>query len=160
MSLERHLKIALDENRLLILGTQVLFGFQFNGIFQEQFKELPSRSRLLAGAALMLLSVVLGLLITPPMEHRIVERGQDSPRVLTLATLFAAGALLPLSASLAFDVFIAMEQIAGSAWGVGAGAVFLALAMLAWYVLELVVRARRPAMAQEEPQKPTPLETQ
>jgi hypothetical protein len=36
MQLERQLKIALDESRLLILGAQVLFGFQFNGIFQEQ----------------------------------------------------------------------------------------------------------------------------
>jgi hypothetical protein len=35
MTLERKLKIALDEGRLLVLGAQVLFGFQFNGIFQE-----------------------------------------------------------------------------------------------------------------------------
>ena len=34
MTLERQLKVPLDESRLLILGAQVLFGFQFNGIFQ------------------------------------------------------------------------------------------------------------------------------
>ena len=34
MQLERQLKIALDESRLLILVTQVLFGFQFNGVSQ------------------------------------------------------------------------------------------------------------------------------
>jgi hypothetical protein len=32
MQLERQLKIALDECRLLILGVHVLFGFHFNGI--------------------------------------------------------------------------------------------------------------------------------
>jgi len=45
MKLERQLKIALDESRLLILGAQVLFGFQFNGIFQQQFESLPLSSR-------------------------------------------------------------------------------------------------------------------
>ncbi len=32
MQLERQPKIALDERRLLILGRQILFEFQFNGI--------------------------------------------------------------------------------------------------------------------------------
>ena len=32
MQLERQLKIALDERRLLILGTRVVFEFHFNGI--------------------------------------------------------------------------------------------------------------------------------
>jgi hypothetical protein len=32
MQLERQPKIAFDERRLLILGTQGLFGFPFNGI--------------------------------------------------------------------------------------------------------------------------------
>jgi hypothetical protein len=37
----------------------------------------------------MLLTIAIALLIAPTMDHRIVERGQDSPRVLALATLFA-----------------------------------------------------------------------
>jgi hypothetical protein len=45
MKLERQLKIALDESRLLILGSQVLFGFQFNGIFQQQFDAESQKKR-------------------------------------------------------------------------------------------------------------------
>ena len=41
MKLERQLKVALDESRLLILGSQVLFGFQFNAVFQQQFDNVP-----------------------------------------------------------------------------------------------------------------------
>jgi hypothetical protein len=53
MDVQKKLKLALNENRLLILGVQVLFGFQFNGIFQELFVELPYPSRVLeADAAL------------------------------------------------------------------------------------------------------------
>ena len=113
MTLERKLKIALDESRLLILGAQVLFGFQFNGIFQELFDELPPLSRALAVCGLMLLILTIGLLVTPSMEHRLVEEGRDSPRVLALTTVFGGAALLPLSIALAGDAFIAMERIAG-----------------------------------------------
>jgi hypothetical protein len=45
MSLGRKVKIALDENRLLILGAQVLFGFQFQSVFQDTFAELPFSAR-------------------------------------------------------------------------------------------------------------------
>jgi len=36
MEIESRLKTALDESRLLILGAQVLFGFQFEAVFQER----------------------------------------------------------------------------------------------------------------------------
>src|SRR3954462_15387649 len=107
MQLERQLKIALDESRLLILGAQVLFGFQFNGVFQEQFKELPAASRILVCAGLFLILIAVALLIAPSMQHRIVEKGQDSQRVLALATLCAGAALLPLSLALSLDMFVA-----------------------------------------------------
>jgi hypothetical protein len=45
MSLSRKVKTSLDENRLLLLGAQVLFGFQFQAIFQESFGELAPSAR-------------------------------------------------------------------------------------------------------------------
>src|SRR4051812_37823297 len=101
MQLERQLKIALDECRLLILGAQVLFGFQFNGIFQQKFATLTFASRSIVCASLTLIMGALALLIAPSMEHRIVERGQHSRRVLALATLFAGAALFPIALALA-----------------------------------------------------------
>src|SRR5690349_17486588 len=101
MKLERRLKLALDESRLLILGAQVLFGFQFNGIFQELFEELSTLSRGLACSGLVLMTLTLGLLVAPSMHHRIVERGQESLHVLALATFLAGLALLPLAVALA-----------------------------------------------------------
>jgi hypothetical protein len=41
MEIERRQKTVLDESRLLILGAQVLFGFQFEAVFQELFAENP-----------------------------------------------------------------------------------------------------------------------
>jgi hypothetical protein len=45
MAIENRLKTALDESRLLILGAQVLFGFQFEAAFQELYPDIPAESR-------------------------------------------------------------------------------------------------------------------
>src|ERR1700731_246096 len=89
MSLQRKLKNALDETRLLILGAQVLFGYQFNGMFQEAFDDLNLSLRLIACAGLVLIMLAIGLLIAPSMQHRIVERGEDSDRILSATTTLA-----------------------------------------------------------------------
>jgi hypothetical protein len=160
MKLEQQLKSALNDNRLLILGSQVLFGFQFNAVFQDMFETLSAFSRTLACAGLILLTLTIGLLITPSLEHRIVERGQDSLRVLTLATACAAWALLLVSIALAGDFFIALGRVGGDVAG-GAGAVaFFTLAVLLWYVLEFWLRAGRKIMPTTDAAKSTPLEAQ
>jgi hypothetical protein len=79
MKLERQLKIALDESRLLILGAQVLFDFQFNGIFQQQFEFLPFSSRVLVCAGLTLIMIAVALLIAPSMDHRIPTLSRSPP---------------------------------------------------------------------------------
>jgi hypothetical protein len=159
MQLERQLKIALDESRLLILGAQVLFGFQFNGIFQQQFALLPNISRLFVCAGLTLLMAALALLIAPSMEHRIVEGGQDSRRVLVLATLFGGTALLPVALALALDLFVAMERMASIRIAVMTATVFFGLAMLCWYAAAWLAKRKESPMTKDAEQ-PTPLEIQ
>src|SRR5689334_18182490 len=46
-SVEDRCKTALDETRTLMLGAQVLLGFQFNAFFQERFSQLPELHQLL-----------------------------------------------------------------------------------------------------------------
>jgi Family of unknown function (DUF6328) len=159
MKLERQLKIALDESRLLILGAQVLFGFQFNGIFQQQFEFLPFSSRVLVCAGLTLIMIAVALLIAPSMEHRIVERGQDSPRVLGLATLFAGTALLPVAIALAFDMFAAIARIGAPMIAASAALTFFGVAILCWYGIAWTAKRKESPMV-EVSEKPTPLETQ
>ncbi len=159
MKLERQLKIALDESRLLILGSQVLFGFQFNGIFQQQFDALPSLSRAFVCAGLTLIMLAVALLIAPSMDHRIVERGQDTTRVLALATLFAGTALFPIAVALALDFFVAIERIAAAPAAIIAAGAFFTLAMLCWYGLAWTLKRKKQPMTQALA-KPTPLETQ
>jgi PncC family amidohydrolase len=144
MSLQRKLKNALDETRLLILGAQVLFGFQFNGMFQEAFADLDLSLRLTACAGLVLIMIAIGLLIAPSMQHRIVERGEDSDRILSATTTLAALALFPLAMALGLDVFMAIERTFGLGAGMGLGASFFILAITFWYVLEFAIRENKP----------------
>ena len=78
MELSKKVKIALDETRMLILGAQILLGFQFRGPFSDGFDQLPTGARYLDGLALGLMVCVVGLLIAPGPYHRIVEGGADS----------------------------------------------------------------------------------
>ena len=54
MSPEKKIKIALDENRMSILGVQILFGFQLQAPFQKLFEALPESSRQASLTALRL----------------------------------------------------------------------------------------------------------
>ena len=70
MSLSKQVKTALDETRLLMLGAQVLFGFQLNGVFQEEFANLSLASRYVDCAGQVLMAMAIGLLVAPSMQHR------------------------------------------------------------------------------------------
>jgi hypothetical protein len=159
MDLQKKLKVALNDNRLLILGTQVLFGFQFNGIFQELFVELPYPSRVLETSGLTLLMVSIAFLVAPSMHHRLVESGQDNARVLRLATDFAGFALLPLTFALAFDMFVAVAWTLDPIMGTTIGAAFFLVAILSWYVLGFLLGSKKPAMAKDKNVR-TPLDVQ
>jgi hypothetical protein len=52
MELSKKVKVALDETRMLILGAQILLGFQFRGVFSDGYDQLPADSRYLSGGAL------------------------------------------------------------------------------------------------------------
>src|SRR5690242_7999367 len=159
MKLDEKIKTALNENRLLILGTQVLFGFQFNGIFQEQFEQLTPLARALECSGLTLLMLSVAFLIAPSMDHRIVEDGEDSPRVLGVASFFAGWALLPLSIALAFDMYVAMQGMVGTTGGVISGGLFFVLAVTFWFVLAFALKRREIKMPDTPPSEPTPLST-
>ena len=39
--------MKIDETRMLVLGAQILIGFQFRGVFQDLYSQLPATSRYL-----------------------------------------------------------------------------------------------------------------
>src|SRR6266498_1357302 len=88
---------ALDEARILILGSQVLLGFQFRSIFEKGFEALPEHARYLKLGALGLMTIAVGLLMSPGAYHQIAERGQDNQRIHEFTTRIAEIAMLPFA---------------------------------------------------------------
>lgn len=156
MSLSKKVKVGLDETRILILGSQVLLGFQFQGVFRPAFDGLPLHDRVVWVAALAFVTLTIGLLITPTVQHRMVEGGGDTKRLLNVIGRFASLALAPFALTLGADLYLAIEPVLGGGPGVAAGLIFCSLALLFWYGLEALkartVGERERTMTRQEPE--------
>jgi hypothetical protein len=159
MALTDKLKIALDETRLLILGSQILFGFQLNAMFQDGFAELSAVARDLNVCGVLLMAGTVGLLIAPSMQHRIVEGGNDSKRLHGAATRFAELALLPFAVSIGLTFYIVLERHAGLALAACGGALFFAMAILFWFGVGRMIERPEEPMRDDDDQESTPLHT-
>src|SRR5215218_2475130 len=110
MDVESRLKTALDESRLLILGAQVLFGFQFEAVFQERFPDISDTARHMHGAGLVLMLISISLLIAPSLFHQIIFAGESRPGAIGMATMLAGAGLLPLTIGLGVSAFVTFEH--------------------------------------------------
>jgi len=136
ITLKEKLQIALDESRMLILGSQVLVGFGYRSIFEPGFEKLSHSAQLLMLLSLVILLIVVGLLMSPGAYHRIVHNGEDTSDVHSFTTKVMDFALLPFAFVLAFDIGLAGFLIAGRIPGLVAGLSAGTLAIFFWYGLE------------------------
>jgi H+/gluconate symporter-like permease len=130
---DKRVKTALDETRLLILGAQILFGFHLNAAFQRGFGELSALSKDLYVGSFAVMAVTIALLIAPSLQHRLVEQGRASARLLAVTTRFAAMALLLFALGLATDLYVVIAYRFGVATGLVIGPCFGLLAVMLWY---------------------------
>ena len=133
MELSKKVKTALDETRMLILGAQILLGFEFRAAFSDGFDQLSGHSRHLEALALTLMVTSVALMITPGPYHRIVEGGRDSGAFHNVTAVIANLSLLPFALALGIDVFVSIERICGSTGALAAGIGAAAVALALWY---------------------------
>jgi hypothetical protein len=114
MKLQSVLKTSLDELRMQMLGSQVLFGFQFQGLFQDNFEALPISGKTADAVAMALMILVLGLIVAVPCQHRIVDQGESTLRILRISSRYANYALGPLAAAVACDIYVATVHTVGA----------------------------------------------
>jgi hypothetical protein len=137
--LDSKLKTALDETRLLFLGGQVLLGFQFQAFFQESFPALSPSAKCLSLGGLALMVVSMALLVAPVMQHRLVERGEASQRLLQTTTRFAAASLAPLALSLAAATYVVMGRHFGTTAGMASGLCMGIACAFFWFGMEAFI---------------------
>ncbi|HEY0375730.1 MAG TPA: DUF6328 family protein [Pyrinomonadaceae bacterium] len=141
---------ALDEARMLVLGSQVLLGFQFRSVFEPGFAKLPPSSQYLKLTGLALMLVALGLLLAPGAYHRIVERGEDTHGLHRFSTGLTDYALLPFALALGIDLYVAFEGTLGRGAAIVAGAGAAALALFFWYAFTMKRKGERDPEIKEE----------
>lgn len=151
------MKNALDEARILVLGSQVLLGFQYRAFFEPGFEHLGPGERALELVALFALLATVGALFLPASRHRIVERGFDSSRFHRFTMLVMRAVLLPFAVGLSVDVAVVGNRIAGAWGGALCGALTAAAALAFWYG-HFARRSRKRHQDSEDLMEDTPLE--
>jgi len=156
-ALESKLKTAMDESRLLILGAQVLFGFQFEAVFQELFAEVDRGGRAVHCASLALLLITIGCLIAPVSIHQIVYGGESRRGALEAATALAGLSLLPLTLGLGCSAFVIFDRMWERGTALTIALTFTATGLALLYGLGMYLRRGAKKMLPEE--RDTPLKT-
>ena len=127
---------ALNETRMLILGAQVLIGFDFQASFQPGFDRLPETAQQVKLIGLGLMLVAMGLLIPPGAFHQIVERGHDTLRLIAFTGRAAALALLPFAIGIGVEAYVAGLVVFGEGAAIALGLLGTAFALSFWYGLD------------------------
>ncbi|CAA9547347.1 MAG: hypothetical protein AVDCRST_MAG49-1391 [uncultured Thermomicrobiales bacterium] len=139
VSLRDEVSNILEEARMILPGTQTLFGFQLVVVFNATFQDrLSAREQGLHLAATALVAVATALLLTPAAWHRRVEPGAVSRRFVALSTRLLAWSLAPLALAICADVYLVATVVTGR-WAVSlALALGLLLVFAAlWFVLPM-----------------------
>jgi hypothetical protein len=135
-TLTARLKISLDELRMQVLGAQVLFGFQFQSLFQPGFDRASSSERLADSVALTAILISFATLLVPATRHRLVEAGNASRGLLVLSNHCAEAALVTMSLAFGCITFsIAAHEQAHQAAAIAVGTT--AIALLSWFGIAL-----------------------
>lgn len=133
--IQQKLKIVLDETRMSVMGVQILVGFQFHAIVQETFATMSASSKACLACALILMICTAGLLMAPAAQHRLVERGEATTRIILLTERCIEVALLIFAIGLALDGYIAFEHIGDRAIGMSFAAAAFVAAVTFWFAL-------------------------
>jgi hypothetical protein len=151
--LDRRVKAALDETRLLILGVQVLLGFEFQCFFQDGFSNLSLSSKFICMVSLYLVIVSTGVLVIPSMQHRL-ESGRSTLRLVRATNVSAGLGLAPLTASLGLSTYVVIDRHFGMRAGIASELALTWLAAFAWFGLELLIGSSTGGTQMETPRTP------
>ena len=142
MKLQEAFKTSLDETRMQMLGVQVLFGFQFQSLFQDSFDELDASTRVVAAVGMGCMVATLALLFTAPCRHRITEEGEINERIFRVSGTYANAALWSFIPGVGCDVYAALRQPFGFGVALGVATAACILAAGVWEALALALRRR------------------
>jgi hypothetical protein len=132
----------VEELRLAMPGTQVLFAFLLILPFQNRFQDLTQNQVYIYFSALLCAAGAIIMLITPTSMHRLRWRQQDKEALLQIANITAIAGTTFLAAGMTASVFLITDFLFGSAATAFVTAAVAAAFAGFWFGLPLLRRAR------------------
>ena len=132
----------IEEHRLAMPGTQVLFAFLLILPFQNRFRELTENQVYVYFSALLCAAIGIILLIAPTAAHRIRWRQQDKEALLSAANRTAIVATVFLALGMTASVYLITDFLFGEPATAPVTAVIAGAFTWFWYGLPLLRRAR------------------
>ena len=143
--LHRQIQRALNESRILILGTQVLLGIEGEAVLEPSFKTMSARSHDLIVIAFVLLVVTFALLVSPTSYHLITWGGEDHDDLNVFVRRVVEWALFPFACALGADFYIVVERFDGTRIASIFALTTIIAAVVCWYVIEVIRVEKNPA---------------
>src|ERR1041385_1210585 len=138
--LKERVKHGLDEILILITGAEILIGFQYTGVFNKDFNDLPQSSQYLQIIVLVLLLFTLLMIMLPVPYHLIAENGDDTEAFCHFIRRAILITLFPFALSIGLDIFIVTQKIGGTVLGILISLLAIAAALTFWYFIEYARR--------------------
>jgi hypothetical protein len=150
---KQRVKTSLSEVRSIVLGAQILVGFQYRAAFEPRFAALPPGAQYLQVAALVLLVASMALMIAPAPYHRIAAAGQATVDMERTTKWMGLSALALFALALAADFGVALPRQLGLPGACALGAAVASAALLCWFGPAFA--RRRPAEPRKDEMVPT-----
>ena len=133
----------LEELRVVLPGTEVLFAFLLSIPFTQRFDEVAGSDKTVYTIAFLAAAAATLLLVAPSAQHRLLWRqGRKAPE-LRLATGFAIAGTACLAVAVACVVYVVTHVLYNNQLPAVATALAIALILGSWYGVPLVLRLRR-----------------
>lgn len=138
----------IEEARVVLPGVQALFGFQTIAVFNDRFEDLAYYAKACHALGMIMVIISIAMVMTPAIYYRTCH-GHASAPMVSLSSRMIRGALWPLAAGLALDMFTVMHVVAAGmparmALSVGAGVGTLALLCGLWFFLPRHAHKKKP----------------
>jgi hypothetical protein len=141
---------ALSEVRTLVLGAQILLGFQYQALFRPRFEELPGYTKAIEAVVFALMLVTIGCLIAPSSFHRISEGGEATRRQLAYTKGMIIAALIPFAIAIGATLFIATTTYLSTTAALVLGLSTTVVAAVFWFGVERMQGRKRGLRGQGE----------
>ena len=144
LSLKDAAELLLDECRMVLPGIQALFGFQLVVVFSARFERvLSTADQHLHLAAIALIALAIGLIMTPAALHRQAGPYRISRAVIDISTRLLLCSMLPLSLGIALDFYLVAKVLLGGPLVPWLAASLLVLLCALWFALPRWIKTSR-----------------